>query len=104
MPADLKMVTNVAAAKFELAFTRYRNNLKTVGNLDGKNSLQDFDAKEMYLHRKNRSVSLQKRLKMFFFHHFQMFIRWCFQNLPIEFLFQNLPFSKSAGKNYAVFV
>ena len=27
---------------------------------DGKNSLQDFDAKEMYLHSKNRSVSFQK--------------------------------------------
>ena len=27
----LKTVKNVTAAKFELAFTRYRNNLKTVG-------------------------------------------------------------------------
>ena len=27
---------------------------------DGKISLQDFDAKEMYLHYKNRSVSCQK--------------------------------------------
>ena len=55
----LKTVKNVTVAKFELAFTRYRNNLKTVGNLTAKNSLQDFDAKEMYLHSKNRSVSFQ---------------------------------------------
>ena len=27
---------------------------------DGKNSLQDFDAKEIYRHPKNRSVSFQK--------------------------------------------
>ena len=31
MPAHLKTVKNVTAAKFELAFTRYRNDLKTVG-------------------------------------------------------------------------
>ena len=29
-------------------------------NLDGKNSLQHFDAKETYLHPKNRSVLFQK--------------------------------------------
>ena len=56
----LKTVKNVTVAKFELALTRYWNNLKTVGNLTVKNSLQDFDAKEMYLHSKNRSVSFQK--------------------------------------------
>ena len=100
----LKTVKNVTAAKFEVAFTRYRNNLKTVGNLDGKNSLQDFDAKELYLHRKKRSVSLQKCLRMFCFHHFQVFTRWRFQNLPIGVPFQNLPFSKPAGKKCAVFV
>ena len=63
----LKTVKNVTVAKFELAFTRCRNKLKTVGNLPVKSSLQDFDVKEMYLHYKNRSVSFQKRLKMFFF-------------------------------------
>ena len=30
---------------------------------DGKESLQDFDAKEKYLHPKNRPVSIQKRRK-----------------------------------------
>ena len=66
----LKTMKNVTVAKFELTFTRCRNNLKTVGNLPVKSSLQDFDAKEVYLNPKNRSVSFQKRLKMFYFHHF----------------------------------
>ena len=49
-------MTNVTVAKFELAFTRCRNNLKTVGNLPVKSSLQDFDAKEVCLNPKNRLV------------------------------------------------
>ena len=89
----------MTVAKFELAFTRYRNNLKTVVNLDGKKSLQDFDAKEVYLHRKNRSVWLQKHLKMFLFHHIQVFTRWRFQNLPIRVPFSKSTVSKSACKN-----
>ena len=43
----LKTVKNVTVAKYELAFTRCRNKLKAVRNLTVKNSLQDFDAKEM---------------------------------------------------------
>ena len=81
---------NVMVAKFELAFTRRRNNLKTVGNLPVKSSLQDFDAKEVCPNPKNRSVSFQKRLKMFYFHHFYVFTRCRFQNVPIR-----VPFSKS---------
>ena len=38
----------MTVAKFELAFTRCRENLKTVGNLTLKNLMQDFDATEMY--------------------------------------------------------
>ena len=57
---------------------------------DGKKSLQDFDAIEGYLYPKNRSVSFQKCLKMFCFHHFQVFTRYCFQNVPVR-----VPFSKS---------
>ena len=57
---------------------------------DGKNSLQDFDVKEMYIHPKNPSVSFQQRLKMFFFHHFQAFTRCRFQNVLV-----GVPFSKS---------
>ena len=40
----------MTAAKFELAFTRCRKNLKTVGNLAVKDSLQDSNTKEMNLH------------------------------------------------------
>ena len=86
----LKTMKNVTVAKFELAFTRCRNNLKTVGNLLVKSSLQDFDAKEVYLNPNNHSVLFQKRLKMFYFHHFKVFTRCRFQNVPIR-----VPFSKS---------
>ena len=90
MAVNFENGENVTVAKFELAFTRCRNNWKTVGNLTAKNSLQDFDAKEMYLQPKNRSATSHKRRKMFCFHHFQFFI-WCrFQNV----LFR-IPFSKS---------
>ena len=57
---------------------------------DGKKPLQDFDAIEGYLHPKSRSVSFQKYLKMFCFHHFQVFTRCCFQNVSVR-----VPFSKS---------
>ena len=40
----LKTVKNVTVAEFELVFTRFLNNLETVGNLTVRNSLQDFDA------------------------------------------------------------
>ena len=59
----LKTMKNVTVAKFELAFTRCRNNLKTVGNLTVRNSLQDFDAKEVCLHLRidqSRSKSVEK--------------------------------------------
>ena len=82
---------NVTVAKFELAFTRCRNNLKTVRNLPVKSSLQDFDANSVNLNPKNRSVSFQNRLKMFYFHHFKVFTRCRFQDVPIR-----VPFSKSA--------
>ena len=59
MPAHFENAENVTVAKFELAFTRCQNNLKMIGNLTVKISLQDFDAKEMYLHSKNRSVTFQ---------------------------------------------
>ena len=86
----LKTVKNVTVAKFELAFTRCRNNLKMIRNLTVKNSLQDFDAKEMYLHSKNRSVAFHKHRKMFCFHHFRVLARCCFQNVLVI-----VPFSKS---------
>ena len=66
---------------------------------DSKNSLQDFDATEKYLHPKNQPVSIQKRRKMFCSHHCRVFTR-CISNLDrLGFRSQNLPFSNSAGKN-----
>ena len=53
--------------------------------LDGKDSLQGFDAKEVCLHPKNLSASFQKRLKMFCFRHFQVFTRCSFPNVLIRF-------------------
>ena len=93
----LKTMKNVTVATFELAFTRCRNNSKTVRNLPVKSSLQDFDAKEMYLNPKDRSVSFQKRMRMFSFHHFQLFTRYHFQKYADWssvfkiYRFQNLP-------------
>ena len=93
----LKTVKNVTVAKFELAFTRCRNNLKTVRNLTVRSSFQDFDAIERYLHLKCRSVLFQKLRKLFYFHHFQVFTRCRFQNVPdrVQFskstIFQNVP-------------
>ena len=86
----LKTVKNVTVAKFELAFTRCGNNLKTVRDLTVGNSLQDFDAIERYLHPKCRSVSFQKRRKLFYFHHFQVFTRCHVQNVLVR-----VQFSKS---------
>ena len=80
----------MTVAEFELAFTRCRKNLKTVGNLTVRNSLQDSDNIERYLHPKYRSVLFQNRRKMFYFHHLQMFTRCRFHNVPVR-----LPFSKS---------
>ena len=50
---------------------------------DSKNSFLDFDAKEKYLRRKNRPVSIQKRQKM-------LWLRICFKFIPVR-----VPFSKS---------
>ena len=73
-------------------------------NLTVKTSLQDLVAKEMYLHLKNRSVSLQKRLKCSVFIIFKCLHDAVSKMCPLEFRFQNLPFSKSAGKKCAVVV
>ena len=93
----------MTASKFEPAFTRCRNNLKTVRDLTVKNSLQDFDITEAYLHLKSRSVSYQKCQKFSVY-----IIVACSHNAVsnldrLGFRFQNLPFSKSAGKKCAVF-
>ena len=53
-------------------------------NLDRKNLLQHFNAKEAYLHPKGRSVLFRKCLRMFCFHHFQVFTRCYFQNVSVR--------------------
>ena len=87
----LKAVKNVMAAKFELTFKQCWENLKIIGHLTVNNSLQDFDATEMSIHFKNRSVPFQSIKKMFFFHHFLVLTRCCFQNVLVK-----VPFSKSS--------
>ena len=100
----LKTMKKVTAAKFELAFTRYRHNLKTVGNSTVKTRCRTLMLKKStYTLRidQSRSKSVEK----------------CSVYIIIEcspdavsyldrlgFRFQNLPFSKSAGKKCAVFV
>ena len=83
-------VKNVTVAEFELAFTRCRNNLKTVRDLIVRNSFEDFDAIERYLHPKCQSVLSQKRRKLFYFEKFQVNTRCRFQNVPAT-----VQFSKS---------
>ena len=60
MPAQFENSEKMIITKFELMLTRYQHILKTVGYLTVKDSLQDFDAKEMYLHPKNKLVSFTK--------------------------------------------
>ena len=69
-----------------------------------KNSLQDFDAKGKYLHPKNGPVSTKSVEKCSL-----CIIVECSHDAvtnlcQLGFRFQNLSFSKSAGKNCAVFV
>ena len=71
---------------------------------DGKNSLQGFDAEETYINPRNRSVSFQKRCKIIFFIIFEYSHDAVSKTCRLEFRFQNLPFSKSAGKKCVVFV
>ena len=42
-----KRSQKVRVAKFEVVFTQFWNNLKTIGNLTVKNSLQNLDVKEI---------------------------------------------------------
>ena len=95
----LKTVKNVTDAKLELVFTRCRNNFENGRKLDGKKSLQEFDVKEVCLHPMKRSVSFQKRLKCSVFVIFKCLHYAVSKIFQLDFRFQNLPFSKSAGKN-----
>ena len=94
----------MTVAEFELALTRCQNNLKTVQDLTVRNSLQDFDAIERYLHPICQSILFQKRVE-----HCSIFkIFKCLHDVVskmcrLEFNFQNLAFSKFAGRNCAIF-
>ena len=54
MPLHFENGEKYDGSKILASFTRYWNNLKIIGNLMVKNCLQDFDAKEMYLHSKGQ--------------------------------------------------
>ena len=77
----------MTVAEFELAFTRCRNNLKTVRDLTVRNSLQDFDAIGRYLHLRCQSVLFHKRRELFYFQSFQVFTRCRFQNVLVRVQF-----------------
>ena len=90
MPAHFENDEKCDSSKIRASVHTMPEQFENGRKFDSKNSLQDFDAKEKYRHPKNRSVSFQKRLKMFYFHHFKVFTRCRFQNVPIR-----VPFSKS---------
>ena len=97
------MVKKVTAAKFELAFTRYRHNLKTVGNLTVITRCRTLMLrKSTYTRRIDqfRSKSVEKCAVYI--------IVECSHDAVLNlyrlgFRFQNLPFSKSAGKKMCRF-
>ena len=95
----MKTVKEVTVAKFELAFTRYRHNLKTVGNFIVKSRCRTLMQKKSTYTVKidqSRSKSVEKCSVYI--------IVECSHDVVsnlcrLGFLLQNLPFSKSAGKN-----
>ena len=70
MPAHFKNGEKCDGSKILAVIHTMPEQLQNGRNFGGKNSLQSIDAKEMYLHPKNRSVSFQKWRKMSCFHHF----------------------------------
>ena len=80
----------MTAAKFELAFIRYRHNSKTVENLTVKTRCRTLMLRKSYLHPENRPVSIKSRRKMCCLHHCRVFTRCCFKFIPVR-----VPFSKS---------
>ena len=80
----------MTAAKFELAFTRYRHNLKTVGTLTVKTRCRTLmPKKSTYTLRIDQSRS-KSIVKMFCLHHYRVFTRCCFKFMSVR-----APFSKS---------
>ena len=72
---------------------------------ESKNSLREFDAKDKCTYTLRIDQSRSKSLKeMFCFTIFESSHDAVFKMCRLEFRFQNLPFSKSTGKKFAVFV
>ena len=71
---------------------------------DGKNVIQDFDAKEIYLHPKNRSVSILSVEKCNVFIIFECSHDAVSKVCRLEFRFQSLLFQKATSKKCIVFV
>ena len=94
----LKMVKNVTAAKFELAFTRYRNDLKMIGTQTPKSRCKTLMLKKCTYTLRidlSRSKSVQKCSVFIIFRCLHDSVskmcrlEFCFQNLPTK----NVPFS-----------
>ena len=90
MPAHFENGEKCSSCKFQLSVLMILEKFENGRNLDDKSLLQHFDAKKRTYALKSRSVSFQKCLKMFCFHHFQVFTRCRFQNVSVR-----VPFSKS---------
>ena len=73
-------------------------------NLTVNNSLQDYDAKEVYLHPKSRWVLFKKRRRMFCFHHFKSVHAMPLPNVPVRGPFSNSTVFEICRQKYAVFV
>ena len=69
MPAHYENGEKCDGSKFLASVHTIPAQFENSRKFDSKNSLQDFDAKEKYLHPKNRPVSIQKLRKMCCLHH-----------------------------------
>ena len=70
MPGHFKNGEKCDGCKIRASVHTIPEQFENGKKLGGKNSSQDVDAKEVYLHPKNLPVSFQKRLKMFYFSSF----------------------------------
>ena len=86
----------MTVAKFQLAFTRHRNNLKTVGNLTVKTLCKSLMPKA-YMHPKKSISLVPKASQNVPFSPFLMNDA-VFKMCQLEFCFQSLQYSKSTRK------
>ena len=96
----LNTMKKVTVAKFELAFTRCRHNLKTVGNLTIKTRCRIWCQRIVPMYTLRIDLSRSKSVEKCSVFIFVECLHDAVSNLCRLWLrFQNLPFSKSAGKN-----